>query len=342
MPDSRFFAHAGPFDLATLAKASGLVVDAAIADLQIHTAAPLVVADGRSVSFFADRRYLDDLKATRAGAVFLPQAFAEHAPEGVAVVITPEPQAAWARAALMLHPGRVLDNDTAIHPSAVIEDGVVLAPGTVVGADARIGRGTVVGAHTTIGPGVSIGRDCAIGSGVYLGYALVGDRVRLASGVIVGEAGFGVAGSASGAVDVPQLGRVILQDGVTIGSNSCVDRGAYDDTVIGENSKIDNLVQIAHNVVLGRSCVVAAHTGISGSVKVGDGVMFGGAAGIADHLTIGDGARIAARSGLMHDVPAKETWGGMPAKPARQWFRETAWLTKQVAAQTPGRDKGEG
>jgi UDP-3-O-[3-hydroxymyristoyl] glucosamine N-acyltransferase len=331
MPDRRFFEHAGPYALTELAGLSGVDVDAAGQHLMIQRAAPLVVADERSVSFFADRRYVADLKATKAAAVFVAKAFVEHVPSGTLAVVTAEPQAAWARAAQKLHPGRHLDNDTAIHASAVLEEDVILAPGAVIGANARIGRGTVIGANSTIGPGVSIGRDCVIGSNVYVGFALVGDRVRLASGVVVGEAGFGVAASASGAVDVPQLGRVIIQDGVTVGSNSCIDRGAFDDTVVGENTKIDNLVQIAHNVVLGRSCVLAAQSGISGSVKVGDGVMFGGAVGIADHLTIGDGARIAARSGLMHDVPPGETWGGIPAKPVRQWFRETAWLTKQVA-----------
>jgi UDP-3-O-[3-hydroxymyristoyl] glucosamine N-acyltransferase len=127
---------------------------------------------------------------------------------------------------------------------------------------------------------------------------------------------------------VPQLGRVIIQDRVSIGACSCVDRGAFDDTVIGENSKIDNLVQIAHNVRLGRNCVLAGHVGVSGSVVVGDGVMFGGRAGIADHVTIGAGAQIAAAAGLMHDVPDGERWAGVPARPARQWLRETAWLTK--------------
>jgi UDP-3-O-[3-hydroxymyristoyl] glucosamine N-acyltransferase len=340
MPDRRFFEHAGPYALTELAGLSGVDVDAAGRDLMIQRAAPLVVADERSVSFFSDRRYVADLKATKAAAVFVAKAFVEHVPEGTVAVVTAEPQAAWARAAQKLHPTLVLDNEGAIHPTAVLDEGVVIGPGAVLGANVRIGRGTVIGANTTIGPGVAIGRDCAIGSNVFVGCALVGDRVRLSAGVVVGEAGFGVAGSASGAVDVPQLGRVILQDGVTIGSNSCVDRGAFTDTVVGENTKIDNLVQIAHNVVLGRSCVVAAHTGISGSCKIGDGVMFGGAVGLADHLTIGDGARIAARSGLMHDVPAGETWGGTPAKPARQWFREMAWVTKQVAAAGRGKDEG--
>ena len=130
---------------------------------------------------------------------------------------------------------------------------------------------------------------------------------------------------------MPQLGRVILQDGVSIGANTCIDRGAYDDTVIGENTKIDNLCMVGHNCVIGRSCLMAAHTGLSGSVTVGDGVMFGGKAGVGDHLTIGEGARVAAGAGVLQDIPAGETWSGYPAKPLRQFLREAVWLAKQTS-----------
>ena len=182
-----------------------------------------------------------------------------------------------------------------------------------------------------IGPGVAIGRDCRIGANVTVGFALIGDRVTLSAGVRIGEPGFGAAVSSQGPVDVPQLGRVILQDNVTVGANSCIDRGAYDDTVIGENTKIDNLCMVGHNCVIGRSCLMAAHTGLSGSVTVGDGVMFGGKAGVGDHLTIGEGARVAAGAGVLQDIPKGETWSGYPAKPLRQSLREAIWLAKQAS-----------
>lgn len=332
MPDSRFFEHAGPVSLNELARDCGIDVDPAFAGLQIFEAAPLVRSDERSVSFCIDRRRRAELEAAKAAAVFVPAELKSSVPEGMVALVTPTPQAAWARAAARLHRPRLLDNEVPVHPTAELEEGVQVAAGAVVGAGAKIGRGTVVGPNAVIGPGVCIGRDCVIGPLATVVFALLGDRVRVSSGAVIGEAGFGVAGSAQGALDVPQLGRVILQDGVSIGANSCVDRGAYDDTVIGENTKIDNLVQIAHNVVLGRNCVLAAHSGISGSTKIGDNVMCGGAVGMADHITIGDGARLAARAGVAWSVPAGETWGGYPAKPMRQWMRETAWLSRKAAA----------
>lgn len=330
MPDRRFFEHTGPVSAAELARSCGLdCSDPRAETLMIETAAPLSQAGPPAVSFFSDKRYLADLRATGAGAVFVPEAFAAAVPATTLALATREPQAAWARVAARLHPVRRVDSDSFVDASARLEDGVVIAPGAVVGAEARVGARTRIGPNAVIGCGVSIGRDCVIGPNVTVEFALVGDRVTLAAGVVIGSAGFGVAGSAAGAQDVPQLGRVIIQDGVSIGANSCVDRGAYDDTVLGENTKIDNLVQIAHGVVMGRNCVVAAQGGISGSVTVGDGAMFGGGVGIADHLTIGAGARLAGGAGLMHDVPPGETWAGLPARPIRQWLRETAWLAKQ-------------
>jgi UDP-3-O-[3-hydroxymyristoyl] glucosamine N-acyltransferase len=340
-PDPRFYETLGPVALADLAKLAGAELsDPSLAARLIEGAAPLGRAHAGAVSFLADRRYVADLAKTRAGACFLPESQAGKAPEGCAVLITPEPQIAYAKAAAALHRARSHPAGAPpVHPEADIEDGAVLGPGVVVGPGARIGAGTVVGAGAVIGPGVTIGRNGRIGPNAVIGFALIGDRVTVLAGAVIGEPGFGVGFGAGGAVDLPQLGRVVLQDGVTVGANACIDRGAFDDTVVGENTKIDNLVQIAHNVRMGRDCVLAAHTGISGSAVIGDRVMFGGRAGVADHVTIGDDARIAAASGTMKDVPRGETWGGYPARPVRRFMRETAWLARNAAR--GGKSDGE-
>lgn len=329
MPDVRFFEPLGPVSLDELAALTGS--QPATQAGEVEGVAPLARAGPREMSFLSDRRHLAQLSASRAGACFVTPAQAEHVPSGCVALLTPEPQAAYARAAGRLHrPRQHPPGAPAIHPDAELEEGVDLGPGVVVGPGARIGAGTRVSANAVIGPGVQVGRDGRIGANIVIGFALLGDRVRILAGAVIGEEGFGVAAASTGALDVPQLGRVILQDGVTVGANACIDRGAFDDTVIGENTKIDNLVQVAHNVTIGRNCVLAAHTGISGSVTVGDGAMFGGRAGIADHVDIGAGAKIAAAAGVMKSVGPGEVWGGSPARPLRKWMRETAWLARQA------------
>ncbi|WP_395672652.1 UDP-3-O-(3-hydroxymyristoyl)glucosamine N-acyltransferase [Phenylobacterium sp.] len=336
MPDPRFFDDLGPIRLGELADLTGTqLADAAHADRQVRGVSILGRAGPDEITFLSDRRHVAALKASAAGACFVAPAQAEAVPVGCAALVGPASHAAYALTANRLHRPRRAGGE-AISPDAHLEEGVVLGPGAVIGAGARIGRGTVIGANAVIGPGVAIGRDCDVGPNVTLGFALVGDRVRILAGAVIGEPGFGATVGAGGLVDVPQLGRVIIQDGATIGANTCVDRGAYDDTVIGENTKIDNLVQIAHNVLIGRNCVMAAHTGISGSVTIGDGAQFGGRAGVADHVTIGDGARIGAAAGVMKDIPAGETWGGMPARPIRDWLKETAWLSRMARRRGTG------
>jgi len=336
MPDPRFFEDLGPVPLHELAELTGAALsDPSAAERTIRSVAILSRAGADSISFLTDRRRAEGLEDTKAAACFVTAKDAEALPAGCVALITTIPQGAYALAAVRLHRARAF-GDKAVAPDVRLEPGVRLAPGVVLGPGVQVGSGTEIGANTVIGPGVAIGRNCQISANVTVGFALIGDRVKILAGAVIGEAGFGAAAGPGGLTDIPQLGRVIIQDGVTIGANSCIDRGAFDDTVLGENTKIDNLVQIAHNVRVGRNCVMAAHTGISGSVTIGDGAQFGGRAGIADHLVIGAGARIAAAAGLMHNVPAGETWGGLPARPIRQWMRETAWLIKRA-----GRREGE-
>ncbi|MDI7774839.1 UDP-3-O-(3-hydroxymyristoyl)glucosamine N-acyltransferase [Asticcacaulis sp. EMRT-3] len=347
MPDPRFFETGLKLDLdqvteltdcrfvesghlALNAKGSGFIE--ACAPLSFSGDAALGL--GRA-AYFSDRRYLSALHRTAAEYVFVPPDFADHVPEGRIALICDHPQAAWARVATQLYRTRTHEGPQAIHPSARCEAGVELGVGVVLGQGVEIGAGTRIEAYAVIGPGCRIGRGGRIGAHATVFCALIGDRVQLASGAHIGESGFGVSGDARGLVDVPQLGRVIVQDDVSIGAGSCVDRGAFDDTIIGEASKIDNMVQIAHNVRLGRHCVVAAHSGLSGSVTVGDGAMFGGRAGIIDHIDIGAGAKVAAGASVFKDVPAGTMVSGFPAKPSRQFLREVIWLEKNAI-----KDKG--
>ncbi|WGM31182.1 UDP-3-O-(3-hydroxymyristoyl)glucosamine N-acyltransferase [Brevundimonas sp. NIBR11] len=327
-PDARFFETLSPLSVDDLAALTGgeVVRNSGVC---ITRVAPLSTADAGSVAFLGDRKFLEPLKATAAGCVIVPAELVEAAPDSAAVIVSRTPQAAWAAISQALHRPVTLIGAA---PSEVCEDEtVIIEPGVVLGQGARIGRGSRIGANTVIGPGVQIGRHCDIGPNVTIRFALIGDRVKIYAGARLGEAGFGAAGGATGAVDVPQLGRVILQDGVTVGANTCIDRGAFDDTVVGENTKIDNLVMIGHNCVIGRNVLIAGQTGISGSVTVGDGVMFGGQAGVGDHIQIGVGSRVAAGGGVLADVPPGETWSGYPAKPIRQFLRETVWVSKQAS-----------
>ena len=265
------------------------------------------------------------------------------------MLVAPEPYRAFVMVARALFPSALRpsslfettgrSSDARIHSSARLEAGVTVDPLAVIGPDAEIGAGTLIGPGAVIGPGVAIGRDCAIGAGATIVHALIGDRVIIHPGARIGQDGFGYLPSPRGHQKIPQTRRVIIQDDVEIGANTTIDRGSTRDTVIGEGTKIDNLVQIAHNVSIGRHCLIAGQTGISGSSQVGDFVMMGGQVGLADHVNIGSGAMLGAQSGYMSDIPPGSRWLGSPAVPVREFLKTFTMLRK--LARTGGKSEGD-
>jgi len=199
----------------------------------------------------------------------------------------------------------------------------------------------VIGARTVIGPDVCIGRDCAMGSGTTIMHALIGDRVIVHPGVRIGQDGFGYLPSSQGHQKIPQIRRVIIQDDVEIGANTTIDRGAMRDTVIGEGTKIDNLVQIGHNCSIGCHCLIVSQVGISGSVTIGDFAVLTGQVGIADHLTIGAGVVLGGRAGVMSNVPDGARWAGTPAEPAINWKRGVVLLRRLRGRRNSSDETGE-
>ena len=340
-----FFERAMPIPLAALAAKIGaeLAQDADGSTL-IDDVKPLAEAGRGNLSFLDNRKYLPPLAATQASACLVAPAFRDRVPSHTAALVTAAPYRAFALALQHFYPD-ALRSKTAlaaageppVHASAELGEDVRIEPGAVVGREARIRSGSVIAAGALIGYRVSIGRECYVGPGASVTHALIGDRVILHAGVRIGQDGFGFAIGKEGHLKVPQIGRVIIGDDVEIGANSCVDRGALKDTIIGTGTKIDNLVQIGHNVVVGRHCLLVGHVGISGSSELGDYVVMGGQSGAAGHLRIGRGAQVAGGSHVKDDVPAGARVGGTPAVLLTEWGRQLAVL-KRLARRSTSAD----
>jgi UDP-3-O-[3-hydroxymyristoyl] glucosamine N-acyltransferase len=337
MADPRFFEVAGPFKLVELAQFCGAELGGGADPERIfNDVAPLDRAGPADVCFLDNRRYLDRFLASGAGACIVAPSHAERAPAGMALLVTPKPYRAYALVARAFYPRPGFTagpHPTAlIDPTARIGEGTAVGPGAVIGANVEIGRHCLIRANTVIEQGVQIGDETEIGANVYLSYCLIGKGCMIHSGVCIGNRGFGFTLDPEGYLDVPQLGRVIVEDGVEIGANSTVDRGAGPDTVIGAGSKIDNLVQIGHNVHLGRDCVLVGQSGIAGSARLEDHVLVGGQAGVAGHLAIGKGAQISGKAGVVRDVKPGQAVAGAPAMPAKEFFRLCAIWRRQAKA----------
>jgi UDP-3-O-[3-hydroxymyristoyl] glucosamine N-acyltransferase len=337
MSEPVFFPKNPPLTLRQIAEIAGAALpEGADPDSAVSGVAPLESAGGNDLAYMDNPKYADALARTGARACLVSRRFAAKVPATTVALVIDQPYHAYAEILARLYPAAArpgssfgasgVSPGSFVHPTARLEHGVVVDPGAVIGPGAEIGSGTVVGAGAAVGPQVRIGRDCSMAAGASIANALIGNRVIIHPGARIGQDGFGYAMGRTGHRKVPQVGRVIIQDGVEIGANTTIDRGASRDTVIGEGTKIDNLVQIAHNVVIGRHCIIVAQVGISGSATLEDFVVLGGQVGVVGHVRIGTGAQIAGSSNVNSDVPAGARWGGTPAKPMRDWFREITTL----------------
>ena len=347
MGDARFFLQAGPHSALVIAEAAGASVAPEHADRMLHGVAPLQTATVRDLSFLDNRRYADGLAASAAGAVLVHPSMQARVPPGCVALVTDAPYLGWARATALFHPRPAVA--AGVHPSATIaasariDPSAEIGPFAVIGADVEIGAGCQIGAGVVIGPSCSLGADCRIGVQVTLSHALLGKRVVIYPGARIGQDGFGFAPGPAGMVSVPQLGLVRIGDDVEIGANTTIDRGSAQDTVIGAGTRIDNLVQIGHNVRIGQHCVIVAQVGISGSTVLEDFVVIGGQAGVAGHLTIGRKTRIGAQSGVMADVPPGQDMVGTPAQKVKIFFRQIALLKRwaEPGARPPNQTRAD-
>ncbi|WP_339052148.1 UDP-3-O-(3-hydroxymyristoyl)glucosamine N-acyltransferase [Candidatus Lariskella endosymbiont of Epinotia ramella] len=298
----------------------------------VEGVATLKNAAKSDISFFNNPKYLEDFKNTSAGACIIKESDMEFAPKGLTCLVTKNPYVAWAKALDFIYldkeEKRSISSDAYIDGTAKIGKNCLIEPGVFIGSRTIIGDNCIIRGNSYIGEAVVIGSNVVINPNVTILFAEIGERCILHSGVRIGHEGFGFANDGVEIIKVKQLGRVIIGKNVEIGANSCIDRGAIEDTVIGDNTKLSNMVQIAHNVSVGSSCFFAGQVGIAGSTTIGNFVMLGGQVGIAGHLNIADNVSVAAQSGVMTDIPKNQKFGGCPAVPMMQWHRQTITLKK--------------
>jgi len=331
MADSRFYSKLRPHSLKELADLIGATVTPSQETIMMEDLSSLDEATPRDIVFLNRKEFLHLLKKTEAGVCIISQEFLDQIPSSVIPLVTKDPQVAFAKIAQAFYPeahhtslfGHAPQN-TKIHDTAKI------GPNVHIGDGVEIGAHTNIGGSVSIGAGVKIGSYCQIYDHVTITHTILGDYAEIHSGARIGQPGFGFSVDQGKMIDIPQLGRVIIHDHVRIGANTSIDRGAMQDTVIGPWCRIDNLVQIAHNVTLGTGCIIVSQVGIAGSVEIGVYSILAGQVGVKDHLKIGKGVKVAAQSGLGKDLEDGAVVGGCPAVPIQDWHRQTIALSRLI------------
>ena len=333
MVDTKFYLAKQNVTLAEVAEVtSAVLTDQTKAGETIKSLATMNSATGEDICFFYDRKSKEKAGQMKAKACVTTEDLKAFLPAGVIVLISNDPKVAFVKLNEYMYaekkPEAGIDATAKIAASAKIGSGCFIGAHVVIGENAEIGDNCVIEPNVVIAHDCKIGHNCRIGNNASIAYALIGNGCYIYSGARIGHDGFGFQLMNAQHHRIPQLGRVIIGNDVEIGANSCIDRGALDDTVIGDGSRIDNLVQIAHNDKLGRGCVVVAQVGIAGSCTLGDYVVLGGQVGLADHLNIGSGVQIAAQSGVMRDIEPGSVMMGSPCVPFKDFMRQVAFLQK--------------
>lgn len=330
MVSERFFKKTKAFTLQEIASIAEVTLPEGVdPSIKMENVAPLEKAEQRDVSWAFIPSVREALKNTKAGAVIVPKKFLSYVPQNTLALISEDPHRSYGLLASAFYPYTVKSN---ISDKAYIDSTASIQEGTQVDAGAFIGKNVVIGkkchiqANAVIQEGVIIGDNCIIGANSVVSHCEMGNSVYVYPGAMIGQDGFGFAMSKKGPVKVPQLGRVIIGDDVEIGANTTIDRGAIEDTVIGSGTRIDNLVQVGHNVKLGRCCILVSQVGIAGSCEFGDFVTAGGQAGFAGHLKIGTGSMIGAKSGVMNEIAPASVVMGLPAQPRIEWMRQQVMI----------------
>lgn len=335
MVDTSFYKNNGPFTLQQIAEfCEAELKDASKANVTVNNIDTMERATTNDICFFYDKKAKAKGAEIKATACVTTADLAQYVAHNVTVLISSNPKLAFLKLNCRLYaefqPKPDIASSAIVHPSAVIGKNSFIGEHVVVGEDVKIGDNCIIEAGVVINKACKIGNNCRIGSNATISFCLMGNDCYIYSGARIGLDGFGFMMIAGQHKRIPQVGRVIIGNDVEVGANSCIDRGALDDTIIGDGCRIDNLVQIAHNDKLGRGCIIVAQAGIAGSCNFGDYVVCGGQTGFADHLNVGSGAQIGAQSGVMRDIEPGSVMMGYPATSIKDFMRQVAYLQKFV------------